>query len=677
MAHVAGERWSLFADSAVVASSTVALGFPVIAEPLVSVVMCAKDAERMTLGALRALHDNTPEGLLQVILVDDGSGPEAQRAFGAIEGITLVRNDDSLGFLGASNRGIEEVRGEFTYFLNNDTEVQPGWLEPILIAFDDPTVGAVGSRLINPDGTVQEAGVTIWSDGAGHAHGGGGIQDDEEWLSWAEVDYCSGAALCARTRLVKQLGGFDPRFAPAFYEDVDLCFGIRDLGYRVLVVPESNVLHFGGQSYGKPMAPGQPMARGRVHQFANEPIFAAKWAAVLRQQHLPRGTPAGLVPFRARSRPRILIIDAWIPAHDRDAGGLRMTWIIRLLTRMGVDVTLWATGGPGREKYVQEFRREGVEVWLGFGGFHRVEQRAGLWDIVMVSRPDVGAEVLPAIRRYCSRAPLLYDTVDIHHVRMQREAVVSGEMPDTYEEIRHHEEMMCAAADIVVTVSDADADHLRPLLRHSEHEFLVLPLVQEPWAGAIPGFEARSGLLFIGGYRHVPNQDAATWFASDIWPAIGDQTIPVTFLGDEPPEAVEALRASHGFDVPGFRNDVTHDFNSARVFICPLRFGSGVKGKIIHALTAGVPVVTTAIGAEGMALAPGRDVLVADDPARFAASVHRLHTDPELWSSVSQAGRRRAQEWSPASMERRLRAMLEDLLPPRLFRTLAPDDQGV
>ncbi len=102
-----------------------------IAEPLVSVVMCAKDAERMTLGALRALHDNTPEGLLQVILVDDGSGPEAQRAFGAIEGITLVRNDDSLGFLRAANRGIEEVRGEFTYFLNNDTEVQPGWLEPI------------------------------------------------------------------------------------------------------------------------------------------------------------------------------------------------------------------------------------------------------------------------------------------------------------------------------------------------------------------------------------------------------------------------------------------------------------------------------------------------------------------------------------------------------------------
>lgn len=634
--------------------------------------MCAKDAESLTLGALQALQRNTPDGTLEVILVDDGSGEAARDAFAAVEGITLVRNEESVGFLRASNRGLEEAHAPFVYFLNNDTEVQPGWLEPLMRAFDDPAVGAVGSRLINPDGTVQEVGVTIWSDASGHARGATGRTTDEEWMSVADVDFCSGAALMARTDLVQRLGGFDDRFAPAFYEDVDLCFGIRDLGFRTVVAPESKVLHYGGQSYGGVDAVNAPVSRGRVHQFANQPIFAAKWRHVLLHDHLPSGSTAGLVPFPARGRPRALIIDAWIPAHDRDAGGLRMTWIARLLNQLGVDVTLWATGGPGREEYAEAFRREGIEVWLGLSGHLRIEGRPNLWDLVIVSRPDVGMEVLPTVRKWCSRAPLLYDTVDIHHVRMQREAEVSGELPEIFEQVRHQEETMCAAADIIVTVSGADADHLRPLLANADPEFLVLPLVQEPWGATPPAFDARSGLLFIGGYRHIPNQDAARWFAQDVWPVLGQPEVPVTLLGDEPPDDLLALQQSHGFSVPGFREDVTADFDAARVFICPLRFGSGVKGKICHALSAGLPIVTTTIGIEGMDLEPGRDVLVADDAAGFADAVARLHSDPALWAGLSAAGLARAGAWSPEAMRTRLDAMLRDVLSPRAQRALVP-----
>ena len=651
------------------AAEVAGLSFPPVESPLVSIVMCARDHEAMTLRALQAVVRNSPPDTLQLILVDDGSAPGAQRVFEGLAGIDLIRNDESVGFLMATNAGLPRARGTFTCLLNNDTEVEPGWLEPILAAFEDPTVGAVGSRLINPDGTVQETGVTVWSDGAGHARGGS--RDDEEWLSLSEVDYSSGAALTVRTELLQRLGGLDERFAPAFYEDVDLCFGVRSLGYRVVVAPESNVVHYGGQSYGKPREPWKRQAPARVGQFLNEPVFAAKWAHTLHRSHVPRGSRAGLVPFRARERPRMLIVDAWIPAHDRDAGSLRMTWIARLLNQMGVDVTLWATGGPGRREYADAFRREGIEVWLGFSGFHRIENRANLWDIVMVSRPDVGAEVLPTIRQYCSRAPLLYDTVDVHHVRMEREAEVGGALPDTFDDVRYWEEVMCAAADVVITVSAADADHLRPLVR--EASFFTVPLVQPPWpTQRIPAAGNRNGLLFIGGYRHPPNRDACRWFASEIWPRLAGPNIPVTFLGEEPPEDLMALEATLGFRVPGFRADVTPDFDSARVFVCPLRFGSGVKGKILQALSAGLPIVATSLSIEGMDLDAGRDLLVADDAPAFAAAVDTLLTDNYVWDRISRAGVRRSSDWSVTALEKRLQVLVADLLSPRMYRRLEP-----
>lgn len=638
--------------------------------PIVSVVMCAKDSAAMTLGALEALKTHTPRGTLQVILVDDGSGPDAQGAFQTIAGIDLVRHDESLGFLRAANRGLQEARGEFVFFLNNDTEVQPDWLPPLLDAMADPGVGAVGSRLINPDGTVQESGVTIWSDGTGHAHGSGAGVDDDEWLSTTEVDFCSGAALMVRRDLAEELGGFDERFAPAFYEDVDLCFSVRALGQRVLVAPASMVLHYGGQSYGSVPEDGSPPPRTRLAQFQNEPVFWAKWWRTLSRDHLPRGARGGLVPFRARTRPRMLIIDAWMPAHDRDAGGLRMTWIARLLTRMGMDVTLWALGGPPRREYADAFRREGIEVWMGDVGHAFIESRSGLWDIVLVSRPDVGVAVLDTVRKWCPRAPLIYDTVDVHHVRMAREAQISGETPEHFEAVRFYEEWMCAAADVIATVSATDADHLRPLFPGAS--FATLPLVQPPWRTNPPPASHRSGLLFIGGYRHPPNQDAVRWFTDEVWPILDSPDLPVAFLGDEPPNDLLALRESHRFVVPGFKDDVTADFDAARVFICPLRFGSGVKGKICQALSAGVPIVATSLSIEGMDLTPGHDLLVADEAESFAVAVKSLCDDDEAWKRLSQAGRQRALTWAPAAMEGRLRSLLGDLLSPRDYRALAP-----
>jgi GT2 family glycosyltransferase/glycosyltransferase involved in cell wall biosynthesis len=638
------------------------------ADPTVSVVMCGRDRPDLTLTALKALADRTPPGTLEVIFVDDASEPSTLDLLQKVDGLHLLENEENLGFLLSTNRGIAESHGKYVFLLNNDTEVQEGWLPPLLDAFDDPAVGAVGCRLINPDGTVQEAGVAVWDDAGGYALCHGGDPDDERWLTTREVDYASGAAIMVRGDLLRALGGFDERYAPAFYEDTDLCFEVRKHGLKVVLSPESNVLHHGGQSYGRDGDKGKLPPRGKMHQYANQPIFAAKWARELARDHMPPGAESFRVPFRGRRRPRILVADSWVPAHDRDSGGMRMTWILRLLRDIGCDVTLWATGDEPREQYATMFRREGVEVWTGPRGRRYLRSRPGAYDVAIVSRPDVAAEVIPLVRGTSPRAAVLYDSVDVHFERLRREEEMVGAAgPLGWERMRDIEERVCGQADLVVTVAQRDADEFARAFSGLQLDFRVLSNVLPPWpTSPSPEFDDREGFLFIGGYRHPPNADAAQWFCDEVLPRVRARLdSPVVFLGDGPPPALRALDDDSGFRVPGYVEDVVPYFDSARVFISPLRYGSGVKGKVNQALSAGLPIVATSVSVEGMGVRDAAEALVRDDPDAFADACIRLHEERELWMQLSAGARTKSEDWSLAVMRASLRSLLEDLVPPR------------
>jgi GT2 family glycosyltransferase len=643
--------------------------FEPVPEPCVSVVMCGRDRPDLTLPALKALADRTDPGLLEVIFVDDASSEETRDLLGSVDGLQLILNDDNLGFLLSTNRGIDAATGEHVLLLNNDTEVQTGWLDPLLAAMDDPSVGAVGCRLINADGTVQEAGVAVWDDARGHALCRGGDPHDERWLSTRAVDYASGAALLVRGSLLRELGGFDQRFAPAFYEDTDLCFAVRNRGMQMLVSPESNVVHHGGSSYGGDGAPGSLPSRGKMHQYANRPIFAAKWARQLATDHLPHGTESSRIPFRGRNRPRILVADSWVPAHDRDSGGMRMTWILRLLHQLGADVTFWATGDEPRDDYAAMFRREGIEVWTGRRGRRYLQSRPGSYDVAFVSRPDVATEVIPLVRDACPRAAIVYDSVDVHFERLRREEETLGITSVIgWERMQDMEERVCAQADVVATVAERDSEQFAQAFGGLDLEFRVLSNVLPPWpTSPTPPFGERNGLLFIGGYRHPPNVDAALWFVEEVLPLVRQEVdAPLTLLGDGPPPALIAMDDGATLHVPGFVHDVTPYFDQARVFICPLRYGSGVKGKVNQALSAGLPMVSTSIGVEGMGLVDGVDVVIGDDPASFAAACVRLHQESDLWTRISVGAGDRSSEWSIPVMRDSLRSLLADLLPAHL-----------
>jgi GT2 family glycosyltransferase/ubiquinone/menaquinone biosynthesis C-methylase UbiE len=221
----------------------------------------------------------------EIIVVDDASSDETasllERWSTADGRIKVIRNSENVGFVQTCNRGAQAASGEILLFLNNDTLPSPGWLPPLLKTLrDKPNAGAVGGKLIYPDGTLQEAGGIIFSDGSGCNFGKYDRAADSPLYNFVrEVDYCSGALLATRRDLFIELGGFDTRFAPAYYEDADYCFNLRAHGYRVYYQPESVIVHLEGASCGVDASSGV-----KRYQEINRTKFVEKWTADLQQQ---------------------------------------------------------------------------------------------------------------------------------------------------------------------------------------------------------------------------------------------------------------------------------------------------------------------------------------------------------------------------------------------------------
>ncbi|HET7925690.1 MAG TPA: glycosyltransferase, partial [Rhodanobacteraceae bacterium] len=216
---------------------------PTSATPHVSIVIPVYDKVAYTSACLRSLAEHAGAIPFEVIVVDDCSNDRTQERLADVEGIRVLRNAENLGFIGSCNAGAAAARGELVLFLNNDTRVTAGWLEALVRCLDEaPDAGLVGAKLIYPDGRLQEAGGIVFDDASGWNYGRFDDPDDPRYAFRREADYCSGAAILLRTDLFRRLGGFDTRYAPAYYEDTDLAFAVRAAGYKVWYEPASTVV---------------------------------------------------------------------------------------------------------------------------------------------------------------------------------------------------------------------------------------------------------------------------------------------------------------------------------------------------------------------------------------------------------------------------------------------------
>jgi O-antigen biosynthesis protein len=639
-------------------SADVAIRFPTPERPRFSLVIPVHNHVDATLSCLRSVQANSPLSEMEVIVVDDASTDDTVMLLGALEGLTVVRLESNLGFLGAISAGIAASTGEYMVLLNNDTVVQPGWLDALVeVIEDDVRVGAVGSKLVFPNGRLQEAGCIVWSDATAWNLGYGKTPDAPAYNVRREVDYCSAASLLVRRAAYDAVGGFDRRYTPAYYEDTDLCFSLRKAGYSVIYQPESVVVHQGSLSH-----PEEPASSSEGHtklsMEVNRYIFAAKWAVELGR-HWPPGTAAGWRGGRIDHRPIVLVSDHHIPAHDQDSGGLRMSWILRLLAELGCRVTLLPLNGLPREPYASDFRRRGIEVFQHpWTVEDLVRERKGLYDLVILSRPTVGEALYASVRSAFPAAPLVYDTVDLHHIREKRRLALTGGQPDNrFRAARRTELRLMRSSDLVATVSEEERREV--LVEVPDARTVVLPNVHEITRELNPGFTERSGMIFIGGFDHDPNVDAMLWFVSDVLPLITARwPSHLTIVGSNPPPEILALD-SDLITVTGYVPEVAGYFRRALVSVAPLRYGAGVKGKVGQAMSVGVPVVTTRVGSEGVGMVDGVHALVRDDAEGFADAVVRIANDAALWERVAAAGAALiAETMSPDRMRARLAELL-------------------
>lgn len=606
-------------------------------QPLVSVVICVHGRWEYTARCLASIAAVPGKVPFEVIVVDDASPDDTAARLVQVKGIRVVSLPANAGFLRAANAGMAARLGQHVLLLNNDTEVTAGWLDALVqVLDDDPAAGVVGAQLVYPDGRLQEAGGIIFNNGAGWNVGRGDNPDLPAYGYRREVDYCSGAALLVRDRVLASAGGgFDESFAPAYYEDTDLCFQARAAGLKVIYQPRSRIVHHEGVSHGTDENAGV-----KAYQAVNRDRFVEKWATELQQQAAHHESSVALAA-RHGARPICLVIDHEIPKWDEDSGSLRMTSLLEILVKDGYDVTFLAHNRADSPRHRRMLQDLGIEVLWGevdtWAVLTRYSARLGA---VVLSRPHLAWDYLPMVRQLAPHATLLYDTVDLHHVREGRRAKLenSAALLAVSAAIRELELSLIRTVDVTLVVSAEEQRYLHDITPDADVRVVSnVHRLRFPTTSR----DQRHGLLFVGGFRHPPNVDAVAWFVAEIFPLVRAQLpdVVIRIVGSSMPPEITELGSIDGVEILGWVSDLAPVLDRSRVSVAPLRYGAGVKGKVVEAMVNGLPVVTTSDGAEGIADAADGALLIADDAESFAAGVVRLYTEADLWESTVAAGR--------------------------------------
>jgi GT2 family glycosyltransferase len=641
------------------------LHLPPEPRPECSVVIPAHGQFAATYRCVESILRHLPRAAIEVIVVDDGSQDETVFAGAVLTGgVRIHRLARNEGFVAAANAGAALARGRTVMLLNNDTEVEEGWLDALLQTFGrDPSVGVAGAKLIGTDGRLQECGGLVWRDGGAWNWGRGCDADRPEYRYMREVDYVSGAAMMVAKALWDELGGFDLLFAPGYYEDTDLCFRARAAGRRVVVQPESRVIHHEGTTAGQDEA-GAGMKR---FQPVNRRHFQRRWEAELRRHPISGESTRA---ERGEHRPRALFVDTCVPTPDQDAGSVAAVEHMRSLMRLGCKVCFVASDCLEHSRhYTPALEREGIQCFDApwYGSVEEVlrrERDAG-FGLVYLHRLGNAAQFTPLIRQLMPGARIVYNVADLHHLRTERQAALDGsaELRARAVQLRAEELAAVRAADAVIVHSGHEA----ALLREAIPEAAVACV---PWTvPARPAprpFAQRSGLAFVGGYRHTPNVDAARFLVEEVMPLAWRQApgIEVRLAGSNMPDAVRRL-AGPLVRVVGQVADLDELLGDVRLTAAPLRYGAGLKGKVLASFAAGVPCAMTAMAAEGMALPKPLTRCIGDTAAALAAVIVSLHEDPARNRAAAAAGLAWVQQECSAARVDTLLAEACGLPPPR------------
>ncbi len=543
----------------------------------------------------------------EIICVDDCAPSNTPYDYDFYENIIIVKNDGNQGFSNTCNNGVKHAKGECVLLLNSDTIVTNRAIENALAKLkSDPTIGLVGSKLINIDGSVQEAGGVIWSDTRVENF----MRGKSNRIPYVEFDrvsgYVSGAALFSTKKIWDELGGFDQKFTPAYYEDTDICVRARSKGYKVYYCHDSEIIHAEGGTNGTDVSTGI-----KSYQEKNKNKFSLLWKKYIEKTFSSYGDIFGNM---ANGRKIVVFVDHYIPKQASDAGSKATIHLIDYFIEQDYFVIFWPDNLYPDDENRKVLAKKGVMVVYGaefinkFGSFIRsFESRI---EKIVLSRPHISIKYIPHIK-----GGLVGKTVylghDIHYERMNRETKIRFNRDymffvdnESVKETRRQEVLLWNLCAKVAYFTQREADIVNRIT--GQEKAIVIPLFKDRQKsfGRVKGLKGKSGFLFVGGFDHHPNKDGLLWLLSGLEKHGRELLNKVTIVGSRIPDDLKKLLTAK--EVVYYEN-VSNErldqiYSTTALVVAPLRYGSGFKGKVLEAIERGIPVVTTSIGYEGFNL---------------------------------------------------------------------------
>ncbi|HQT67497.1 MAG TPA: glycosyltransferase [Acetobacteraceae bacterium] len=608
--------------------------------PQVAVVMVLHNKFELTMLALASLRDNYRDDI-ELIIVDNASTDDTRRIGTYVKGAHLIRAEANLGFLKACNLALEQAHAPALLYLNNDIELGHATLDLALARLQsDPLIGAVGGKVIRTHGRLQEAGSIIWADGttSGYLRDASPLAPEANYVR--DVDYCSGVFLLTRTDLVKSLGGFDEDFAPAYYEEVDLCVRMIEAGYRIVYDPAVVIHHLEFGSAANTEASMILMRRGRQ-------VFERKHKAFLKTKFVQ--SPANLCQARGPNDAgrRILFLEDTVPVRRLGSGFVRANDAVRAMVKAGFQVSVLPVNGA-RHDIMSLFGDlpDNVEVLYDRTIMTLpalLAERPHYYDVIWISRThnlDRTLEIFTAANIDPRSTAFILDTEAVVAGRQAHAAKLAGQDDfDIYAALRD-EFRNAHVCRHVTAVNQMEVDLLRGI---GLPAVSVLGTIREP-APTMRDFNDRTGLLFIASIHQYdsPNYDSLRWYIDEILPALAremDEVPHLTFIGYTASDIDLSAFAGHPLiDIRGAVDDTMPAYDSHRLFIAPTRFAAGTPYKVYETASFGLPCVATALLAGQLGWQDGQELFAApaDAPA-FAARIASLYRSEPLWHRVRQA----------------------------------------
>jgi GT2 family glycosyltransferase len=690
------------------------LQFNIFDNPQVSIIIPVWNKWQYSYQCLRSILENTDQVSYEVIVVDNGSSDETLEMLRKVANIRTIRNESNLGFVMASNEGARGAQGDHLLFLNNDTLVTKGWLKEMVSLMDsDDKIGAVGAKLVYPDGRLQEAGGMIFSDGRGWNFGNGDDPEKEAYNKIIEVDYCSGACLLVRKSLFDAFGRFDERYSPAYYEEADFCFALRREGYKVLYDPKAVVIHYESITVGM-----EATSDLREYLEINRKKFIEKWEDALTDQdehpnrmgELPRTasrerlskpstTLRAKATFFEPVKRRILTFFPQNPYPPRTGAHQRSLAVLRVLRELGYEVTLFSYKLSGSYpwqgesiRYLHNEMGVNVEVyedneadrqfissassvntgtvnWHVFTPPGMVESFRRLFielkpDITIVSYA-YWAGVAHGDEFNC--ALKVIDTLDLvtlstkmwqlieEHIKsppFSPQAVASSLLEEDFYTKEHLEvgpDEYQIYDQFDYTIAVSNLE-TRAIRQHTSYTRVVNIPITSPVVELNNSYGGPPVFVMADNPFNIQGY---LFLVAKILPTVKNRLfgLKVNVAG----EATHKLLPAEGIQLLGYVPDLAPLYADSMFALCPLMGGTGMPMKVIEAMAHGLPVIAFRNMGQEIPIKHGINGFVADHADEFADYVLQLHSDRALCRKMGKAAREIiAQDFSQKVLEEKL-----------------------